>query len=161
MKRIIASTGLSLKPTYDQLLDYIQEDPDRVKYPNRTAAILRRSFELSQLDGVGTLELEKMQIRKLVAEDKEVLLNQFAIDWGLDSAEVRAFTRARRIHPVRPYDGGERSESDEDEEAMPQHTGVEVGVQAGEEAAGISVGVGSEDAGLPVSTGAASSSGFE
>ena len=66
MKRIIASTGLSLKPTYNELLDYIQEDPDKVKYPNRTATILRSSFELSQLDGIGNLELEKMQVKKLV-----------------------------------------------------------------------------------------------
>ena len=73
MKRGIASTGLTLKPTYDELLDYIQEDPDKVKYPNRAATILRRSFEFSQLDGIGNLELEKMQIRKLVSEDKSTI----------------------------------------------------------------------------------------
>ena len=88
MKRIIASTGLYLKPTYDELLDYIQEDPDKVKYPNRTATILRRSFELSQLDGIGNMELEKMQVRKVVEDDKEVLLRQFAINWGSNFPEV-------------------------------------------------------------------------
>ena len=71
MKPIKASTGLTLKPTYDKLFYYIQEDPDKVKYPNRTATMLRRSFELSQLDGIGNLELEKMQVEKLVEEDKE------------------------------------------------------------------------------------------
>ena len=126
MKRIIASTGLTLKPTYDQLLDYIQEDPDKVKYPNRTATILRRSFELSQLDGVGNLELEKMQIRKLVSEDKEVLLKQFAIDWGLGLPEVRAWFRANGRDLVRPGDSGDGRQEQRDEETMPQHTGVEV-----------------------------------
>ena len=161
MKRIIASTGLSLKPTYDELLDYIQEDPDKVKYPNRTATILRRSFELSQLDGIGNLELEKMQVRKLVAEDKEVLLKQFANDWGLSIPEIKAWIGTRRLHPVRPDpDGGdERREEIIDDEAMPGHTGVPVGEET---SIAIPIAPGEEEAaGMPVSLGASSSSGVK
>lgn len=154
MKKIIASTGLSLKPTYDQLLDYIQEDPDKVKYPNRAATILRRSFELSQLDGVGMLELERMQLKKLVAEDKEVLLKQFALDWGLSIPEIKAWIGTRKLHPVRPDpDGGdERREEFPDDEAMPQHTGVPVGEET---APAIPIPVAEDEAeavGLPASS---------
>ena len=156
MKRNIASTGLSLRPTYDELLDYIQEDPDRVKYPKRTATILRRSFELSQLDGIGNLELEKMQVRKLVAEVKEVLLKQFANDWGLSIPEIKAWIGTRRLHPVSPDpDGGdERREEIIDDEAMPGHTGGPVGEEA---APAIPIAPGEElAAGMPVSIGASS-----
>ena len=58
---------------------------------------------------MGNLELEKMRVRKLVEEDKEVLLRQFAIDWGFDFPEARARCQAKKLHPARPGDDDGKS----------------------------------------------------
>ena len=46
-------SGLSLKPTYEELIDYVQKDPDQIKFPDRRATFLRQSLYLTQLDGEG------------------------------------------------------------------------------------------------------------
>ena len=43
-----------------------------------------------------------MKVKKLIEEDQEVVMRQFAIDWGLDVPEVRAWFRANRLAPIRP-----------------------------------------------------------
>jgi len=32
------------RPTYEELIDYIQRDPYKIKYPNRNAKFLKRFF---------------------------------------------------------------------------------------------------------------------
>ena len=53
--------GLRRKPTYEEVIDYIQDDPDKIKYPQRAAKFLRSTFQLSQLDGMGKAVLEQQQ----------------------------------------------------------------------------------------------------
>ena len=50
----MASYGLKKKPTLNELADRIENEPNTIKYLDRTATIVRNSFELSQLDGEGT-----------------------------------------------------------------------------------------------------------
>ena len=52
------SAGLEAKPTYEQVINYIHKDPDKIKDPNRTASILRNSHWLTQLDGEGWNQLK-------------------------------------------------------------------------------------------------------
>ena len=59
------SSGLRRKPTYEEVIDYIETDPDKVKYPNRTAKFLRSTFQLSQLDGMGQALLEQQQAEEM------------------------------------------------------------------------------------------------
>ena len=42
--------GLRRKPTYEEVIDYIEDDPGKIKCPNRQAKLLRHTFQLSQLD---------------------------------------------------------------------------------------------------------------
>ena len=58
-----------------------------------------------------------MEMKKLIAQDREMLLRQFAIDFNLPYAEVQAYTRATRLHPVRPLDSDDRRESESDEDS--------------------------------------------
>ena len=46
-------SGLRRKQTYEEIIDYIENDPDKIQYPNRAAKYLRNTFQLSQLDGMG------------------------------------------------------------------------------------------------------------
>ena len=50
-------TGLQLRPTFDELVDYIERDPDKIKYPDRNAQFLRNSIQISSIDGLGALQL--------------------------------------------------------------------------------------------------------
>ena len=51
--------GLQKRLTYEDLLNYIVKDPDTIRYPDRKAKILRNSFELSQLDGIGKMDINR------------------------------------------------------------------------------------------------------
>ena len=60
-KVAMMSTGLRVTPTYEQVIGYIEDDPDKIKYPNRTAKFMRNTFELSKLDGMGQSILEQQE----------------------------------------------------------------------------------------------------
>ena len=51
--------GLSKKATYEDLLAYVERDPDLIKHPSREAKIVWNSFEPPQLDGMGQLEISR------------------------------------------------------------------------------------------------------
>ena len=70
-KVAMMSSGLRRKPTYEEVIDYIENDPDKIKYPNRAAKFMRSTFQLSQLDGAGQALLEQQQVE----ETKERLKN--------------------------------------------------------------------------------------
>ena len=44
-------TGLHKRPTYDEIINYIGEHQEKIKYPNRDATLIRNSPYLSQFDG--------------------------------------------------------------------------------------------------------------
>ena len=100
MTETLNSTGLKLKPSYIELLDYLQRDPDRIHYPDRKATQLRNSFQLSQLDGIGNLEMERMQRKQMIEQQKEQMLKQFALDFNLKQADVKTYVENKGIHPV-------------------------------------------------------------
>ena len=50
--------GLIKQQTYEEIIYYIENDPDKSQYPNRAAKFLRNTFQLSQLDGMGQALLE-------------------------------------------------------------------------------------------------------
>ena len=71
-------TGLQLRPTYQQLVDYIERDPDKIKFPDRKAKILRNSFEMTQLDGLGGIGLDQQELYIQLNRQRENLLHDFA-----------------------------------------------------------------------------------
>ena len=58
-------SGLRRKQTYEDIIYYIENDPDKIQYPNITAKILRNTFQLSQLDGMGQALLEQQEINEM------------------------------------------------------------------------------------------------
>ena len=57
--------GLRKRPLYDELVQYIEKDPDKVKYPDRRAKLMRNHPYLTQLDGLTMEEMEHQQIAEL------------------------------------------------------------------------------------------------
>ena len=54
--------NLRKKPTFDELINYIEIEQPKIKYPDRTATFLRNSHYLSQFDG-GLLDIEEQQTK--------------------------------------------------------------------------------------------------
>ena len=53
--------SLRRKPTYDELINYLEFEQPKIKYPNRYATFLRNSPYLSQFDGQSWIDLEKQE----------------------------------------------------------------------------------------------------
>ena len=85
----MAFYGLKKKPTYEEVIDYIENDPDKIKYPNRDAKFLRNSFELSQLDGMGMQIMEQQQLREMKELAKENAIRNLAKNSGMNHAYLR------------------------------------------------------------------------
>ena len=71
--------GLRRKPTYEEVIEYIEYDPDKIKYPKRTATFLRNTFQLSQLDGMGQAILEQQQAEEMKERVKDYHVHQLAV----------------------------------------------------------------------------------
>ena len=66
--------GLIKNPTYEELINYIETNNDKIKMPDRRAKFLRNSFYLSQLDGEGMRRQEEQEQLKDKEADKELIL---------------------------------------------------------------------------------------
>ena len=55
--------GLKRRQTFEEVIDYIENNNYKIEYPDRTAKQVRNTFELSQLDGVGMQLMEQQQFQ--------------------------------------------------------------------------------------------------
>ena len=53
--------SLRKRPTYNELIDYLENDQPIIKYPDRTATFLRNSPYLSKYDDPSMLDLEEQE----------------------------------------------------------------------------------------------------
>ena len=85
---------LKRRQTYEEVIDHIENDNNKIRYPDRTAKQIINTFELSQLGGVGMQLMEQQQFRDMKEREKENLLRQIDSKTGIPSAEASA-TRER------------------------------------------------------------------
>ncbi len=52
---------LRKKTTYNELIDYLETDQPKIRYPNRLATFLRNSPYLSQFDNESWIDLEEQE----------------------------------------------------------------------------------------------------
>ena len=57
--------GLKRRQTYEDVIDYIETDKDKIRYPDRTAKQFRNIFELSRLDEAGMQLMEQQQFPEI------------------------------------------------------------------------------------------------
>ena len=60
---MIIKTGLRKRKSYDEIVNIIQEDKDKIKYPDRRATFLMRTIDLDGLEEQET-NIEKTKGRK-------------------------------------------------------------------------------------------------
>jgi len=77
-KVTMMESGLRRKQTYEEIIDYIQNDQDKIKYPDRTAKFIRNTFQLSQLDGMGQALLEQQETNEMAERVKDYQLKELA-----------------------------------------------------------------------------------
>ena len=53
--------NLRRKPTYNEVINYLEFEQPKIKYPNRNATFLRNSPYLSQFDGDSWIDLEEQE----------------------------------------------------------------------------------------------------
>ena len=97
--------GLRKKDTYDELIDYVMNKQEKIKYPNRRAKFLRESPQLSNLldgDGEGVLEMEEQQKRQVQEVEKENSIREMASRSDGSTAELRATTKTRSFFTQTP-----------------------------------------------------------
>lgn len=85
----INPVGLRKKPTYNELVNYIEDDPDKIKFPDRTAKYLRNSFQLSQLDGYGMQEMEHQQLQAMKQQMRDQEISRLADHLGVSASSLR------------------------------------------------------------------------
>ena len=90
----MASYGLKKKPTLNELADRIENEPNTIKYPDRTATIVRNSFELSQLDGEGKREMEQQQAQHMAEVAKDNAIRNLAKHSDTNHADLSEKAKA-------------------------------------------------------------------
>ena len=74
------------KPTYDEVIGYIETEPNTIKYPDRQATFLRNSFELSFLDKFNDEMLDRNQKELLKYQIAQEKIRQLALQNGTSVA---------------------------------------------------------------------------
>jgi hypothetical protein len=125
----VAMKGLSLKPTYEQLISVAVSDGlDNIRFPNRDATFLRNGFVLSQLDGEGMRQMEKQQEMASKESYKEHLLKEIAKNTGANIHDLRNDShqemRTDRVEKAVHFDI-----SKDDDVTMTDSTGVQAKAQ--------------------------------
>jgi hypothetical protein len=89
----VSYQGLRKKESYDEIVDYLENKQEKIKYPNRLATQLRNSPQLSNLldgAGEGEVEMEKQQMNKIEHEQAEHAVQQVASSSGGTAQVLRA-----------------------------------------------------------------------
>ena len=68
--------GLRRRETYQEIINYLENEQEIIHYPNRTAKFLRESPYLTQLDGEGQRTLEEQQLNAMKQREKENILRE-------------------------------------------------------------------------------------
>ena len=89
----VSYQGLRKKESYDEIVDYLENKQEQIKYPNRLATQIRNSPQLSNLldgAGEGDVEIAKQQINKIKHEQAEHAVQQVASSSGGTAQILRA-----------------------------------------------------------------------
>ena len=101
--------SLRKRPTYNEIVDYLENDQPKIKYPDRTATFLRNSPYLSQFDGdFSFINLEEQENNITKEKMKEELIKSLAASAHqtaqLIRSENQSRTSSRFTTPASYYD---------------------------------------------------------
>lgn len=77
--------GLRKRESYDDLVRYIETDPTKIKYPQRTASFIEQSHYMKHLGGEDYMAMEEQQLRASKEKVKEDIIREMAGGEGTSS----------------------------------------------------------------------------
>ena len=89
--------GLRKKPTYNVLIDYIQNKQPTIKYPNRLATQIMNSKELTKLDDLGMGGIEEQEENIAKEKQRVILIQQQAEHEGTTAKNLISMRTKPRI----------------------------------------------------------------
>ena len=72
------TTGLRKKPTFEQIINYLEAGQEKIKYPNRYWSQLRNSPWLTQMDGEDQNDIEAQQLKQTQIIQRETIIREAA-----------------------------------------------------------------------------------
>jgi hypothetical protein len=97
MKRNIKYNGLTERPHYASIVDYLENEHPKTTYPfDRTATILRNSPYMTKLDGEIGIDLQDFENRLEKDKLREITLREQAARTGLTVSEATAIEKTKR-----------------------------------------------------------------
>jgi len=103
----VSYQGLRKKESYDEIVDYLENKQEKIKYPNRLATQIRNSPQLSNLldgDGMGDVEMEKQQMNQIKHEQAEHAVQQIASSSG-GTAQILRVAASQTDKPLLSVSG--------------------------------------------------------
>ena len=85
--------SLRKRPTYNEVVNYLENDQPKIKYPDRRATFLRNSPYLSQFDGDSWIDLEEQENNINKEKMKELAIQKVAGDEKTTAQVLRIQTR--------------------------------------------------------------------
>ena len=85
----IIPMGLNKKPTFNELIHYINFGQEVISYPNRYARQIRDSPWLSQIDGEDSSQIEAQQQKQAKIQQRNAIIVEVAREAGVGAAEAR------------------------------------------------------------------------
>ena len=82
--------GLRKRESYDELVNYIETDPNKIRYPNSTATFIERSHYVKHLGGEDYIEMEQQQLRASKEKLKELIIQEMTT-----SGDTRSLLRSQ------------------------------------------------------------------
>ena len=74
--------GLKKRDTYDEIVNYIETDPNKIRYPNRDATLIEQSHYMKMLGGQDYVDMEQQQNNAIKESMKDGLIRRVAGNTG-------------------------------------------------------------------------------
>lgn len=89
---------LRQRPTYDEVVDYLENEQPKIKYPDRKASFLRNSPYLSQFDGDSWLDLEDQENNIRETQMRELEIKKLASNSTQTHTVLKAATKKQLVY---------------------------------------------------------------
>ena len=103
----VVTQGMFRKPTYEEVINYVESGGGKLKLPNRRAMDILQSFEMGQLQD-NLEELADVQLRRQKQEAFKIETSNAAASAGISHAEMRELLTAVGSTPGPPGPPGSR-----------------------------------------------------
>jgi hypothetical protein len=119
---VINYEGLVKRETYDEIVDYLENDQEKIRYPNRKAKQIRESFHLTNLldvDGDGSMEIANQQTNAMKSQEVEHAVRREAGSSNQTASVIRSRNNRRppQTFNIHSDSGYETAFSNSNEEA--------------------------------------------